>query len=100
VSLSKTIKCRVQFFWWSFQNWLRGYAFRPIQRHRCCHHTTPSHSTWCTGQGLRRPCHAAAVRSWDLRRRTGDGRALSLYCAVRAALAYGRAYGWGWQEHP
>lgn len=33
--------------WWSLSNWLKGYQFRPIQRFRCCNHTTPYHYRWC-----------------------------------------------------
>lgn len=33
--------------WWSLLNWLKGYKFGPIQRHRCCDHTTPSHGWSC-----------------------------------------------------
>ena len=32
---------KVKFRLWSAQNWLKGYKFGPIQRHRCCQHTTP-----------------------------------------------------------
>lgn len=33
--------------WWSLVNWLQGYKFGPVQRHRCCDHTTPSHYATC-----------------------------------------------------
>lgn len=40
--------------WWSLVNWLQGYKFGPVQRHRCCGHTTPTHSLGCpTGQAHR-----------------------------------------------
>ena len=32
---------------WSWQNWRKGYKFGPIQRFRCCDHTTPFHYGWC-----------------------------------------------------
>ena len=38
---------KVKYRLWSAQNWLKGYKFGPIQRHRCCQHTTPSHYEWC-----------------------------------------------------
>lgn len=34
--------------WWAVENWLHGYKFGPIRRHRCCDHTTPSHYAWCS----------------------------------------------------
>ena len=34
---------------WSHLNWLKGYQFGPMQRHRCCGHTTPSHDRGCVG---------------------------------------------------
>lgn len=42
-----TVKCRATYRWWSFLNWRKGYQFRPIQRFRCCEHTTPYHYRWC-----------------------------------------------------
>lgn len=33
--------------WWSLQNRLRGYRFGPVQRYRCCGHTTPFHYAEC-----------------------------------------------------
>ncbi len=45
--------------WWvrahSAANWLEGYQYRPVQRHRCCEHTTPEHDA-------RRPCYLANAR--------------------------------------
>ena len=38
---------KVKFRLWSAQNWLKGYKFGPIQRHRCCRHTTPLHYERC-----------------------------------------------------
>lgn len=34
--------------WWSFLNWIKGYKWCAVQRFRCCDHTTPYHSAWCT----------------------------------------------------
>jgi hypothetical protein len=39
----------------SAQNWLRGYRFGPVQRFRCCGHTTPYHSTSCVMWGIEGP---------------------------------------------
>lgn len=36
--------------WWSLLNWLQGYKFGPVRRHRCCDHTTPGHYGWCGEQ--------------------------------------------------
>jgi hypothetical protein len=33
--------------WWSLQNWFKGYKFGPVQRFRCCDHTTPFHYQSC-----------------------------------------------------
>lgn len=37
----------VRLKWWSARNWLRGYRFAPVQRFRCCDHTTPHHYPSC-----------------------------------------------------
>ena len=42
---------------WSVQNWLKGYKFGPIQRFRCCDHTTPVHYRNCLTQ--------ATPEDWD-----------------------------------
>lgn len=44
-------RLRLKYRWWSLQNWLHGYQFRPVQRFRCCEHTTPHHYSWCHTQG-------------------------------------------------
>lgn len=41
------IKTKLWFKRWSVENWLKGYKFGPVQRHRCCAHTTPHHYQWC-----------------------------------------------------
>lgn len=33
--------------WYGIANWLHGYKFGPVRRHRCCQHTTPSHYAVC-----------------------------------------------------
>ena len=38
---------KVRLHWWSARNWLKGYKFGPVQRHRCCDHTTPYHYPGC-----------------------------------------------------
>ena len=38
--------------WWALQNWLRGYKFGAVQRHRCCDHTTPAHYADCSRKRL------------------------------------------------
>lgn len=46
---------------WSLQNWLRGYRFGPVQRFRCCGHTTPyAHNADCT--------YAVAARRGEIER--------------------------------
>jgi hypothetical protein len=32
---------------WSLANWRKGYRFGPVQRYRCCGHTTPTHASNC-----------------------------------------------------
>ena len=42
-------RLRFRYLWPSLRNWLKGYQFRPVQRFRCCGHTTPyAHATTCT----------------------------------------------------
>lgn len=41
------VRTRLKWKRWSWQNWRKGYMFRPIQRFRCCEHTTPFHYEWC-----------------------------------------------------
>ena len=43
-----TLPTRIQFKWWSLQNWHKGYKFSAVQRFRCCDHTTPYHYKDCT----------------------------------------------------
>lgn len=38
---------KVVWRWWSLENRCKGFKYGPIQRHRCCDHTTPSHYAWC-----------------------------------------------------
>lgn len=38
---------RLRFMRWSIENWRRGYKFGPVQRFRCCDHTTPYHYANC-----------------------------------------------------
>ena len=38
---------KLRWKWWSVQNWRKGYKFGPIQRFRCCDHTTPVHYQAC-----------------------------------------------------
>ena len=40
-------RTRLQFKWWSLQNWRKGFKFGPVQRFRCCDHTTPVHYPTC-----------------------------------------------------
>lgn len=35
---------------YSLDNWRKGYMFSPIQRFRCCGHTTPFHDIHCRNQ--------------------------------------------------
>jgi hypothetical protein len=46
-SAYRTVLVRLKFKWWSLRNWRAGYMFRPVQRHRCCEHTTPYHGAAC-----------------------------------------------------
>lgn len=39
---------RLRHILWSAQNYAKGYAWGPVQRWRCCGHTTPHHSPACT----------------------------------------------------
>lgn len=32
---------------WSLRNWLKGFAFGPVQRCRACGHTSPYHYPTC-----------------------------------------------------
>lgn len=41
------VKVKVRFRWWSLRNWIKGYKFGPVQRFRCCDHTTPYHYPSC-----------------------------------------------------
>ena len=41
------MRVRLKFKWWSLRNWVKGYKFGPVQRFRCCDHTTPYHYAWC-----------------------------------------------------
>lgn len=41
------LRTRLQFKCWSVQNWCKGFKFGPVQRFRCCDHTTPVHSRSC-----------------------------------------------------
>lgn len=40
---AKHVKLRL----WSIQNWRKGYKYGPVQRFRCCDHTTPFHYRDC-----------------------------------------------------
>ena len=40
--------------WWSLRNRVRGYKYGPIQRFRCCDHTTPYHYRGCVNHALHR----------------------------------------------
>jgi hypothetical protein len=50
-------KVWVKFRWWSLENWRKGYKFGPVQRFRCCDHTTPHHypSCWATHSAATTP---------------------------------------------
>lgn len=53
VETIRRVPMRAKFFWWSLCNWIKGYQFRPVQRFRCCGHTTPyAHAPNCTYNGL------------------------------------------------
>jgi len=41
------LRVRAEWKLWSVQNRIKGYKFGPIQRFRCCDHTTPFHYAWC-----------------------------------------------------
>lgn len=32
---------------WAWENWRKGFKFGPVQRWRCCDHTTPHHGQEC-----------------------------------------------------
>jgi hypothetical protein len=36
-----------RWLWRATINRWHGYKFGPIERHRCCDHTTPAHYRWC-----------------------------------------------------
>lgn len=46
--LNKHIKLR----WWSLRNWRQGYKYGPVQRFRCCDHTTSFHYPTCSERVL------------------------------------------------
>lgn len=42
------LRLKIKILWWSWQNWRKGYQFGPVQRFRCCGHTTPyAHTLDC-----------------------------------------------------
>lgn len=51
-SAYSTVKIRLKFKGYSLRNWLKGYQFRPVQRFRCCAHTTPHHYPTCKNDPL------------------------------------------------
>lgn len=65
-SAYSTVKIRLKFKGYSLRNWLKGYQFRPVQRHRCCAHTTPAHDTDCRK-------HPAPLIGWKDHGYTTDG---------------------------
>ena len=55
ISVVKRIPMRVKWFWWSLRNWMKGYKFGPVQRFRCCGHTTPyAHGRNCVASDDRK----------------------------------------------
>lgn len=48
---NKHVKLRL----WSVRNWCKGYKYGPVQRFRCCGHTTPFHYQACPAGERRRP---------------------------------------------
>lgn len=51
-SAYSTLKIRLKFKGYSLRNWFKGYQFRPVQRFRCCGHTTPFHDIRCRNHPL------------------------------------------------
>jgi hypothetical protein len=49
--LRPALDTRLRHFVWSAQNYIEGYAWGPVQRWRCCGHTTPYHSPGCVSPG-------------------------------------------------
>jgi hypothetical protein len=48
------IEARMRHWVWSAQNYAKGYAWGPVQRWRCCGHTTPGHNPDCLMWGTNR----------------------------------------------
>jgi hypothetical protein len=51
VPLRRIIWVRLKNHWRSAVNYRHGYVYGPVQRFRCCGHTTPFHSARCGDHG-------------------------------------------------
>lgn len=63
------VRAKARLRWWSLTNWLKGYKFGPVQRFRCCDHTTPFHYNGCeSGTGESAPGATNAPESAPIRK--------------------------------